>query len=547
MTICSCNIADEMHYKRHRAISIQIKEIKENDESLGKRFTCERKQKPPSIKTPNNARDSDAVSKHGSQTSIENITKQGREIEKGRKSAACLATKKPSKQIVTQADIDLISEVLHSEKINSKSSALGIGDESEIREPLGIEQTARKKHLKYRRAECKAIDVDFHETGQTIETESDISLRDIRSRCMSINTTASVSQGVSDIDPKIFERLGVQITNQRGNRKGRKEMIARLARAIRQDFEIVEKDESESKFRRASFWRYVSKGAATSLNERHMNFSWATGELRKETWSCIRSLQLEDENACDLKSNDSPFEKKPAVVTGDRNNDAHAKPHSGDPVSCSDDEPRTEDQVEVEISVDARLEAAICAVSAGFPKGPDDNGGMTDRSTNFKVSKEPKLYREVKLPKKASRNKPAEKNSSDPTTVGTEMPVKKEKLLRLVRPCVSGKQSQIPVPAPKTARILRIVNIRDNSPDADEKQAPANVRPWIVQNRTQPGPSRPRTAQKVEEALRTSRSQASQPTGPSGRALPEKNCGYFGALAMLNEDDEGEDGSEKEN
>lgn len=96
------------------------------------------------------------------------------------------------------------------------------------------------------------------------------------------------------IDPQIFERLGVQVIDVPHGSKKRQDLIKKLAIVIQEDLDAMDREERDAKIREEAFWRFVSKDAKVALTELHKQFSWATGELKKNKSQKMEPVPAED-------------------------------------------------------------------------------------------------------------------------------------------------------------------------------------------------------------------------------------------------------------
>jgi hypothetical protein len=82
------------------------------------------------------------------------------------------------------------------------------------------------------------------------------------------------------VDPQIFFRLGIEVVNPRVNSKSRKELVARLVTAVKEDLEIIIREDAESAMREEGFWRWAGKTAYDHIKRTREIFDWATGQKK---------------------------------------------------------------------------------------------------------------------------------------------------------------------------------------------------------------------------------------------------------------------------
>jgi hypothetical protein len=91
---------------------------------------------------------------------------------------------------------------------------------------------------------------------------------------------SSKADPFDDVDPKIFFRLGVEIEYPLKNSRTRKELITKLVAAVKEDIEIIEREEEESMMREEGFWRWAGKTAYHAILQTRQELDWATGQKK---------------------------------------------------------------------------------------------------------------------------------------------------------------------------------------------------------------------------------------------------------------------------
>ena len=99
------------------------------------------------------------------------------------------------------------------------------------------------------------------------------------SRKFSPHTTSSADP-YEGVEPQIFFRLGVEINHPTRNPKARKDLVAKLVAAVREDLEIIKREEAESAMREAGFWRWAGRTAYNTMKQTREEFDWATGQKK---------------------------------------------------------------------------------------------------------------------------------------------------------------------------------------------------------------------------------------------------------------------------
>lgn len=84
------------------------------------------------------------------------------------------------------------------------------------------------------------------------------------------------------VDPDIFFRLGIEVVNPIKNSKARKDLIVKLIAAVREDLEIIYREDLETGMREEGFWRWAGKTAMHVMKETRRTLDWATGQKINE-------------------------------------------------------------------------------------------------------------------------------------------------------------------------------------------------------------------------------------------------------------------------
>jgi len=84
------------------------------------------------------------------------------------------------------------------------------------------------------------------------------------------------------LNSQIFFRLGIEVVHPKVNSKPRKELVGRLAAAVKEDLEIIIREDAESSMREEGFWRWAGKTAYDHIKRTRETFDWATGQKKGE-------------------------------------------------------------------------------------------------------------------------------------------------------------------------------------------------------------------------------------------------------------------------
>jgi hypothetical protein len=82
------------------------------------------------------------------------------------------------------------------------------------------------------------------------------------------------------LNSQIFFRLGIEVVNPQVNSKSRKEIVARLVAAVKEDLDIIIREDAESAMREEGFWRWAGKTAYDHIKRTRETFDWATGQKK---------------------------------------------------------------------------------------------------------------------------------------------------------------------------------------------------------------------------------------------------------------------------
>ncbi len=241
----SCNVGVEMHRKRHREILIAANLVKkENSETI---------MSPPEVVTE-------------TATASPIPWKRTRKERKQIRKSAANSTRIPATEIFTEADYVFVSEALYGKTTWGKSGSLG-EDETVGQESKETEATT---------------DSTLEDGRKVSKVESSRKRLRKAARRDSPSASSVTSDPLLGVDPKILERLGVSLAGKDKWSKRCKEDLKKLVSIIAQDLEITEREKQEVEMRKAGFFRFVNRKTVTNLEELHEQFSWSTGEKKKQ-------------------------------------------------------------------------------------------------------------------------------------------------------------------------------------------------------------------------------------------------------------------------
>jgi hypothetical protein len=204
--------------------------------------------------------------------------------------------------IVNNEFLDFIAEALHGCKImdkgcavmedmdddNIKSLTEQFKNEALFKENVAFQQFNRNKMYKYgRQTRVEKENAERLAKLEKVAVYAPAAPGFLKPNFVDIDSTTR-------FDASFFVRLKIKFTNPHDNSRERREMVVKLAKEINADMDVAEREEKGMRMRQAGFWRYVNGTAAENLKDAHLNFSWATGELKKERKLRESSAESED-------------------------------------------------------------------------------------------------------------------------------------------------------------------------------------------------------------------------------------------------------------
>lgn len=103
------------------------------------------------------------------------------------------------------------------------------------------------------------------------------------------------------LDPEIFERLGINVTNPHKNSSARKDLVRKLIVQLKDDIGIQAQEKAEAQTRADGFWVWAGRAAYHIIMENRENIDWATGVRRsapneKRSSQFTAPLVINDDN-----------------------------------------------------------------------------------------------------------------------------------------------------------------------------------------------------------------------------------------------------------
>jgi len=90
--------------------------------------------------------------------------------------------------------------------------------------------------------------------------------------------TATQADLYDGVEPDIFFRLGIEIVNPLKNSRARKDLVTKLVAAVKEDINIITREDKETEMRAAGFWRWAGRAAYNTILQTRESLDWATGQ-----------------------------------------------------------------------------------------------------------------------------------------------------------------------------------------------------------------------------------------------------------------------------
>ena len=209
-----------------------------------------------------------------------------RERKKAKKAGNGPTKGRKSPDLFSRDEIDFISEAIHLKVMESKGAWEGTyvyytKAEGEEVEHVGDDEEA----VQYVTQKVDALNVKRpnamtprqRKIVKKMSTSAGHSNFRGGSRKFSPQTT-SKTDPYDGIDPKIFFRLGIEAEKPLKNSKAHRGLVAKLVAAVREDLEIIEREDKECALREEGFWRWAGKPVYYAIQRHREGLDWATGQ-----------------------------------------------------------------------------------------------------------------------------------------------------------------------------------------------------------------------------------------------------------------------------
>ncbi|TAQ87539.1 hypothetical protein B7494_g4128 [Chlorociboria aeruginascens] len=304
-----CFGSDELHHSRHKDILKIIREINAIDEAKApalltvKRHNGESGSESRFDGSCGNA--TDTGSEYVEERLSSKMTKRQRKVAK--KTGIGIASKRPRTEVelFRQEDLNFVSEALHLRVHESKGAwagTYGYGNRShdlEDHENATILENDEENETPETPDSGMKV-IKFLTPKELRSARKTRTLTPARQSKLTIhskrNTTnrAAKANLVDTIDPQIFFRLGVEVVHPVANSKARKDLVEKLVVAIKNDLDIIAREEEETVIREEGFWRWAGRNAYHAIKRVREDYDWATGQ-RKDSLRQEITPVIEDE------------------------------------------------------------------------------------------------------------------------------------------------------------------------------------------------------------------------------------------------------------
>lgn len=286
-----CNTSDEMHHSRHKEILNIIRDINmfdQENQSLGSQM-MKRKDGPEKKRTDSETTSeaTDAIS----EISFEEESLTRRERKKAKKLGA---RTRRNVDVYSQDEINSISEALHGQIHESKGAWEGtyaydnrradasltnndvVEEEDEEYDVYAVQSPHPASNKEYKVPNYPTP--KQQKAARKLTTTTNLRQSKLRGHQQKFTPEmAHKNDPYGGIDPAIMYRLGIDV-NPLSSPKTRKELIGKLIIAVKNDLQVIKREEEEAVIREEGFWRWAGRNAFRNILEYRKTFDWATGQ-----------------------------------------------------------------------------------------------------------------------------------------------------------------------------------------------------------------------------------------------------------------------------
>ena len=283
-----------MHHNRHKDILKIIREISAIDQSaamipLGNAFSGSKPRRGSALTTSSMTfTDTSSESVSGESSKVTR-----RERKRAKKSSNNSTSKdRRNVEAFPKEELDFVSEALHLSVHESKGAWEGTyvydhrqpepEESSSLIDEAGVDMGILDMAEQFNDLSVKSpFDMTPRQRKTMKKFTSHINHASYGGGSRKFSPLASPKTDPFDgLDPKIFFRLGVEVEYPLKNSKARKELIAKLVAAVKEDIETIEREDTETSMREEGFWRWAGKTAYHAILQTRQDLDWATGQKK---------------------------------------------------------------------------------------------------------------------------------------------------------------------------------------------------------------------------------------------------------------------------
>ncbi|RDL30731.1 uncharacterized protein BP5553_10076 [Venustampulla echinocandica] len=271
----TCRVVDEMHHARHKEILQLTRKINHLD-------------KLASAISDDSARRTSTPSGTDSNSPPRVTKRQRKKLGNGTKADRLKVESFP------MVDLDFISRAIHGAVLETKSGWEGAHNADNV---INAAENGEQAEI-MQDGDADSEDEDDEADAQTPKAPSPNpaklntprqrkaaklrlqAKRNGSSRKYVAPTTRSKVDIYDRVDPLILQRLGVEVAPSAIKYRTRKELVDKLIAAIKEDLEVLRKEEEEKVVRERGFWTWAGKPAYELMAETREEIDWATGQRR---------------------------------------------------------------------------------------------------------------------------------------------------------------------------------------------------------------------------------------------------------------------------
>ncbi|KUJ16342.1 uncharacterized protein LY89DRAFT_782612 [Mollisia scopiformis] len=279
-----CNSSDELHHGRHKEILRLVRQIAALDEASSL-LTPSRSLFGKGRRTSDNSLSVTDTSSESQPSEEAKMTR--RERKKAKKASNNSVKDKHNMEVFPQEELDFISEAIHLTVHESK----GAWEGTYVYDHTKPEEEAVPEEENQDETDLESIASSINDLAVKSPGEMTPRQRKTQKKFNSAINHSSFNGGsrkygtpktdhFDRVDPDIFSRLGIEIANPANNSKERKDLTTKLVEAVKEDINIIKREDEDTVMREEGFWRWAGRNAYYYISETRKDFDWATGQKR---------------------------------------------------------------------------------------------------------------------------------------------------------------------------------------------------------------------------------------------------------------------------